>query len=95
MVKSKTLIWTLIIFLLIILSIVIATIFISNNEVVCTQEVIECSDGTFVSRNQKNSCEFDLCPTFTTDSGSGLLSGLFQPTEGEQNEDDFTFDNTP
>jgi len=30
--------------------------------VFCAQDVQKCPDGTFVSRNPKNDCEFDECP---------------------------------
>jgi hypothetical protein len=28
----------------------------------CTQDVFECPDGSFVSRDTKNNCEFRPCP---------------------------------
>ena len=30
--------------------------------VACTQDVGECTDGSFVSRNPKTGCEYDPCP---------------------------------
>lgn len=29
---------------------------------VCAADVSQCSDGSFVSRNPANGCEFDPCP---------------------------------
>ncbi len=31
----------------------------------CAADVMECPDGTFVSRNPKNNCEFYECPVET------------------------------
>lgn len=33
-----------------------------TEELVCADDVMECSDGSYVSRNVNNNCEFDLCP---------------------------------
>ena len=33
-----------------------------DEKVFCAQDVKQCSDGTYVSRNPKNKCEFDKCP---------------------------------
>ncbi len=34
-----------------------------SSNIVCTTEVKACSDGSYVSRNPDNNCEFDPCPT--------------------------------
>ena len=33
-----------------------------TDQIVCTQDVKECSDGSFVGRNPDNNCEFYECP---------------------------------
>jgi len=33
-----------------------------DDKVFCAQDVKQCSDGTYVSRNPNNDCEFDECP---------------------------------
>ena len=43
-----------------------------NNEVVCTQDVKECKDGTFVSRNSDLNCAFNQCPD--KDRACGIFS---------------------
>jgi len=53
----------------------------------CTSEIKQCSDGTWVSRNSSNSCNFDSCPkapvgSFCTDFDSGDLF-----TQGELDSD--------
>lgn len=35
---------------------------LEGDELVCTQDVKLCSDGSYVSRNSSNGCEFNLCP---------------------------------
>jgi hypothetical protein len=35
---------------------------ISPEELVCAQDVKECADGTYVSRDIKNKCRFKQCP---------------------------------
>ncbi len=34
-----------------------------NSQVLCTADVKECEDGSFVSRNSDNNCEFYECPS--------------------------------
>ena len=48
----------------------------------CTDDVFECTDGTFVPRNPDNNCEFEPCPI--VDVGDpivlcGLLIGAMLP----------------
>lgn len=33
-----------------------------KGQIFCSQEAQECPDGTFVSRDPSNNCEFELCP---------------------------------
>ncbi|MEK6889375.1 MAG: hypothetical protein AABW80_04695 [Nanoarchaeota archaeon] len=33
-----------------------------TEQVFCTQDIRECSDGSFVSRDSNNNCEFKSCP---------------------------------
>lgn len=42
-----------------------------GNGVLCTQDVFECPEGSFVSRNPDNGCQFYDCPA------SGGASGTF------------------
>jgi hypothetical protein len=37
-----------------------------NNDVICTMDVLECSDGSFLSRNPELDCDFPECPTTST-----------------------------
>ena len=37
-----------------------------NNQIFCSQEAQECPDGTFVSRDTDNNCEFEPCPKIET-----------------------------
>lgn len=34
----------------------------NSSDIFCTQEVMQCSDGSFVSRNSSRNCEFNPCP---------------------------------
>lgn len=36
---------------------------LEHDEVVCTQDAMECPDGSFVGRDPANNCEFFACPT--------------------------------
>lgn len=33
-----------------------------KDKIFCSQDAKECPDGTFVSRNPENNCEFEPCP---------------------------------
>ncbi|OGJ16335.1 hypothetical protein A3K74_01950 [Candidatus Pacearchaeota archaeon RBG_13_33_26] len=35
----------------------------SGNGIVCAQDAQQCADGSYVTRNPDNNCEFDSCPT--------------------------------
>ncbi len=45
-----------------------------EEKAVCVADVKECPDGTFVSRNSANNCEFYECPAVT---------GVQEPKSGE------------
>merc|ERR1712003_13425 len=34
-----------------------------SEDLVCTEDALECSDGSFVSRDPTNGCEFPACPS--------------------------------
>ncbi|MBI5072800.1 hypothetical protein HZA99_03200 [Candidatus Woesearchaeota archaeon] len=34
----------------------------AGDQIVCTADVQECSDGSFVGRDVNNNCEFKECP---------------------------------
>ena len=34
----------------------------SDDNLFCTEEAKLCEDGSYVSRNSSNDCEFDACP---------------------------------
>lgn len=52
----------------------------SDGTQVCTQDVLECDDGSFVSRNPNNNCEFNEC-------ANGGASGTFpEGTETQTHE---------
>lgn len=36
-----------------------------NGNLICAQDVKKCPDGSYVSRDPKNNCEFNACPTDT------------------------------
>ena len=38
----------------------------TTQEVVCTEDILECWDGSFVSRDPTNNCEFYPCPQTPT-----------------------------
>merc|ERR1712159_470683 len=44
-------------------------VYISQSEdLVCTEDALECSDGSFVSRDPTNDCEFPACPSGDADT---------------------------
>jgi len=57
-----------VIFELLIILILVSFVYAQDNEtneteeVVCATDINECSDGSYVSRNPDNNCEFDPCP---------------------------------
>ena len=51
---------------------------VEEETVFCAADARECSDGTFVSRNPANNCEFFDCPAETGGTGSQ------EPQPGEQ-----------
>ncbi|MEX2016958.1 MAG: cupredoxin family copper-binding protein [Candidatus Pacearchaeota archaeon] len=58
-------------------------IYISNSDyddsdgVYCTADVFECPDGSFVSRNSNNNCEFFACPA--TNGNSQVNNSIPEP----------------
>jgi hypothetical protein len=47
---------------------------------VCTQEVKQCSDGTYVSRNADNNCSFNECPNNPLESKCTSTNGTILQT---------------
>lgn len=73
MAKSKLIIWTIAIIFIVLLVLTLIGVMLNiliPDQSLCTQEVMECSDGSFVSRNGMNDCQFDSCPE---SGGSGLF----------------------
>jgi hypothetical protein len=52
---------------------------------ICTQEVQECDDGSFVGRDSANNCEFKKCGGDSTSVDSGVVGG--RPGSGGGNGD--------
>ncbi|PIN89015.1 hypothetical protein COU60_05060 [Candidatus Pacearchaeota archaeon CG10_big_fil_rev_8_21_14_0_10_34_76] len=44
---------------------------IGGDKILCAQDVIECSDGSFVARNPDNKCEFFECSSEDNNSDVG------------------------
>jgi len=49
-----------------------------GGEVVCADDVEECSDGSYVSRNPDNDCEFDRCPPEPPEPGEEICCKITQ-----------------
>jgi hypothetical protein len=62
----------------------LVTFVIAQNNLVCTQEAKLCSDGSYVSRNSNNGCQFDACPGENDENIVGASCGTVTP--GYQNE---------
>jgi len=73
---KKTIIALIFLIVILITTGVVAKLIYDNQQTSCTQEVQVCGDGSTVSRNQSNNCEFDICPYQDT-GGSDYLLGLY------------------
>ncbi|MBI2085229.1 MAG: hypothetical protein HYT71_01815 [Candidatus Aenigmarchaeota archaeon] len=52
---------------------------------VCTQDVKQCSDGNFVSRNPNNNCEFNNCPEIKVYRPPKISNFVMSPEKVQKN----------
>jgi hypothetical protein len=54
-----------------------------SEEVYCTSDMKACPDGSYVSRDPENDCEFNACPSVCTDSDGGYNKDIKGTTVGQ------------
>merc|ERR1719213_1010739 len=66
-----------------------------DEDIMCAQDIQECSDGSFVSRDPANGCEFPACPSddyrsedFDEEEIYDDIPSMKEPSYDETNDDE-------